>query len=71
MQNYEYENFLSLPALEGATGISANTLVLLAKSSNFPLPVQIDSDQVWIASEVANWIEIHLPCSSFASGEAA
>ncbi len=26
MQNYEYENFLSLPALEGATGISAGHL---------------------------------------------
>lgn len=72
MQNYEYDNFLSLPALQGATSISANVLVLMAKFSSFPPPVQIDGDDVWIASDVADWIEIHQPNpSTFVWGEAA
>lgn len=72
MHNYEYDNFLSLPALQGATSISANALMLMANSSSFPPPVQIDGENVWIASEIANWIEIHQPNpSTFVWGVAA
>ena len=72
MEHIENESLLSLPAVAANTGVSANTIHALSKAGSFPSPVFFDGDEVWLSSEIANWLESspHSPMN-FAFGEAA
>ena len=72
MEHIEYESLLSIPAVATLTGLSANTILYATKSGSFPSPVHFDSDEVWLSSEIANWLENSpLSSSTFEWREAA
>lgn len=72
MEHIEYESLLSIPAVATLTGLSANTIHSAAKSGSFPSPVPFDGDEVWLSSEIANWLEDSpLSPPTFEWGEAA
>jgi predicted DNA-binding transcriptional regulator AlpA len=57
MEHIENESLLSLPVVATLTGLSANSILALSESGLFPSPVLFDGDEVWLSSEIADWLE--------------
>lgn len=72
MQDIDYETFLNIRFVSHYTGLSANTILIAAKTGSFPSSVQLHDDEVWLSADIANWLE-NSPhsASNFACKEAA
>lgn len=72
MESINNETVLSLPSVATLTGVSAKTILAYAKTGSFPSSFQFDDDEVWLSTDIADWLE-HSPHSpsNFACKEAA
>lgn len=72
MHFIENVTYLNIKLVSQYTGLSHNTILSVAKSGSLPSPVPFDSDELWLSSEIANWLEDSpLSPSTFEWGEAA
>lgn len=72
MEHIENESLLSLPVVATLTGLSANSILAAAKAGSFPSLVPFDGDEVWLSTDIADWLECSpLSPMSFAWGKAA
>ena len=57
MHDIDYETFSNIRFVSHNTGVIANTILDAVKSGPFPLPVDFNGYEVWLSSEIANWLE--------------
>ena len=57
MESIKNESLLSLAAVAACAGQCANTILASAKAGSFPSSVQFDDGELWLSSEIANWLE--------------
>jgi predicted DNA-binding transcriptional regulator AlpA len=62
MERIENESLLILPVVSELTGIDVKTIHTFSEKGLFPSSVKIDDDEVWISSDIANWLETEPYC---------
>lgn len=72
MQIIEVDTYLNIKLVTQYTDLSAASILALSEAGSFPSPVPFDGDEVWLSSEIANWLEDSpLSPPTFEWGEAA
>lgn len=57
MQIIEVDTYLNIKLVTQYTDLSATSILTLSEAGSFPSPVPFDSDEVWLPSEIADWLE--------------
>ena len=57
MEPIEYDSLLNLSAVESCTGLSASMIQAAVKLGSFPSPLCFDGDEVWLSSDIADWLK--------------
>ena len=63
MENIENESLINLPVVSLLAGIEVKTIHAFSEKRLFPSSVKIDDDdEVWMSSDIANWLETEPYC---------